>query len=605
MSTSLYQKYRPKTFANLVGQDHIRTTLLNELKSGTVAHAYLFSGPRGIGKTTTARLLARAVNCKAQQDGEPDNSCESCEMILGGRALDVVEIDAASHTGVDHVRENIIENARVAPSQLGWKVFVIDEVHMLSTSAFNALLKTLEEPPAHTMFILATTEIHKVPSTIVSRCERFNFRKISFDDMTRRLAGLAKAEGVQVDQDVLEAIAKRSEGALRDAESLLGQVLALDDKKITVEVAEIVLPHSESGEILGLFEEIVRGQTKPAIARVNQLMDDGVMLTEFTKDLIEFTRKVLLYVVQESLDPLQYLDLNKEDVARIGNLVKAIPAAEISRIIETLIEALEQQKSTTIPQLPLELAIVKLAEKEVAGVGESGPDDVEPPQPGGSGGSGEAGGDKQPEAKAGEKTEAAEKPAAGVNPAAEAKPVAEEKPTVAESSTEESSAEKSAEESSAEKSVWSKKEVGDFKVGEESAKEMPKEGEAVAPGAQNISLDAVQKQWPELLDEMKRQNHALHLTFKVGQVVDLKGDKLMVGYEYQFYQDRINDARNRSVIDKVFKNVFGRQLMVEALVGAEYGGKADNSESNIEQPTEEEVANVWDLAASSFGAGDK
>ncbi|MFH1426128.1 MAG: DNA polymerase III subunit gamma/tau [Candidatus Kerfeldbacteria bacterium] len=552
MATSLYQKYRPQTFFDLVGQDHVRQTLLNELKSGAVAHAYLFSGPRGIGKTTTARLLARAVNCEQLKDGEPCNVCINCRSIHENKALDIVEIDAASHTGVDNVRENIIDNARVAPSVLQWKVFIIDEVHMLSTSAFNALLKTLEEPPSRTMFILATTEIHKVPATIISRCERFNFRKISFDDMVGRLKKLVTAEGKRVDDEVLHAVAKRSEGALRDAESLLGQVLSLDEKQITAEMAEIVLPRSDMSEVVGLWEEIVRGQASNSISRINRLLEEGVMLNDFTKDMIEFLRKVLLHVVQQSLVPLQYLDLSKEDIGKITTLAQQKDALEISRMLEAFLEAQEQLKAAAIPQLPLELAVIKLA----AGNGSPAapadvPEDDAPSAPGSSG----AGGSD---------TQHPIEPA----PPQPASPAAS----------------------------FSQREVA-------APEQEPGFAESSAP-VREVSLDYIQKKWTTLLKEMKRANHALHLTFKVGQLVSYEDGEITMGYEYKFYEDRLNDLRNRKVIDDVFEKVFGRPISIQVDIDSKYAAQASKEKSNIEQPPEEELANVWDLATSTFDSSN-
>ena len=239
--TTLYRKYRPQRFAELLGQDHVGQTLRNEVARKQLGHAYLFSGPRGIGKTSTARILAKAVNCLAPKGGEPDNTCEACVSINENRALDVLEIDAASYTGVDNIRE-IIEHSRFTPSTLTYKVFIVDEVHMLSAAAFNALLKTLEEPPSHVLFILATTEIHKVPDTILSRCQRFDFRRLSESDLAKRLRWIAEQEDRAVDDEVIDAVVRVADGSSRDAESILGQLFALGGKKITRAEADLVLP---------------------------------------------------------------------------------------------------------------------------------------------------------------------------------------------------------------------------------------------------------------------------------------------------------------------------------------------------------------------------
>ena len=274
MSLALYRKYRPQTFAEIVGQNHVKVTLENEIATGKIAHAYLFSGPRGLGKTTIARLIAKSVNCLSRKDGqsEPCNHCEACQEILDSRSLDVIEIDAASHTGVDNVRENIIANARFTPTNRKFKVFIIDEVHMLSISAFNALLKTLEEPPAHALFILATTEVHKIPQTIISRCQHFDFRKVSINDLVERLATIVKKEKRVLDQEVLERIARWSEGGVRDADSLLGQLLALNEKVITKQHAELVLPASHFNLVFELVSNLIKNDTASSLILVNQLI---------------------------------------------------------------------------------------------------------------------------------------------------------------------------------------------------------------------------------------------------------------------------------------------------------------------------------------------
>ncbi len=360
MSLALYRKYRPKTFSKLVGQDTIKTSLLHEIQNGQVAHAYLFSGPRGVGKTTTARLLARAVNCKKIKDGEPDNTCDFCTEILEGRSLDIIEIDAASNTGVDHVREHIIENSRFTPQRLPMKVFVIDEVHMLSTSAFNALLKTLEEPPAHAMFILATTEIHKVPETIISRCQRFDFKRIGTEDLMKRLDVIAKQEKVSVDPDVMRTIARRANGSSRDAEVLLTQLLALGDAKITQEQADLVLPRSDVHSLIQLITYLQNGDTVSALTLVNRLASEGAHMGELMDDLIELLRKIVLINVGGGLSEFDQSGLDDDAIGALRSVAGGYTLDRLLASIETLLEKKSEARDAPLPQLPLELAVLSI-----------------------------------------------------------------------------------------------------------------------------------------------------------------------------------------------------------------------------------------------------
>lgn len=364
MSLSLSQKYRPKSFEEIVDQEHIKTTLLNEIRSKQMAHAYLFSGARGIGKTTTARILARAINCQGTKNGEPCNTCVSCVSILQGKAMDIIEIDAASHTGVDHVRENIISNARVSPVSLAYKVFIIDEVHMLSLSSFNALLKILEEPPAHAVFILATTEFHKIPETIVSRCQLFMFQRISRRALLERLEEIVKKEKIQVDLDVLEQVASRSMGYVRDAESLLGQILALDEKHITLDLAEMVLPKSHLYSVLDFLEHLLKKQTRQAVEMINMLREEGTSLHEWAKDFIELLRHMLLYKATQKLSHLDYLSPEKKFLDRILPLVDGISLKDLGKLLELFLYKPQEVRNSDIPELPLELAVISWCGEE-------------------------------------------------------------------------------------------------------------------------------------------------------------------------------------------------------------------------------------------------
>ncbi|MEK7620225.1 MAG: DNA polymerase III subunit gamma/tau [Patescibacteria group bacterium] len=339
MGQAIYRTYRPKTFQEVSGQEHVVRTIQNQQATGSIAHAYLFTGPRGVGKTTTARLIAKLVNCLSPKKNEPCNTCEACVSIASGQALDVYEIDAASNTGVENVRETIIDSVRFAPNVLKKKVYIIDEVHMLSTSAFNALLKTLEEPPAHVVFILATTEIHKVPETIISRCQRFDFKRISVDGLVARMKGIVKEEGVKVDEAVLREIARHSGGCARDAESLLGQVLSLGDKEIGMKEASLVLPATQTVLIEQFVSSLQSHNAAQAITQLNESLEQGVDLRNFVSETISWLRDRLL----ESVGGTGTFD--------VGFLQSAI---------EHLLEAQRARYSENIPQLPVELAIINV-----------------------------------------------------------------------------------------------------------------------------------------------------------------------------------------------------------------------------------------------------
>lgn len=358
---TLYRDYRPQKFADILGQNHLKITLQNELATTSLGQAYLFCGPRAVGKTTMARVLAQAVNCERRSLGEyePCGECPSCQSIKKGNFLDVMEIDAASNTGVDNVRESIIASARLAPTGGKMRVFIIDEVHMLSLSAFNALLKIVEEPPKHVLFILCTTEAHKVPATIISRCQRFDFKRISPIEIVKKLSLIAAQEGVEVSREVLEDVARQSSGHLRDAESLLGQVLALGDKKIGVEEAELVLPRHHHQEALDLIEYLAKRNPGGAVSLINQLADNGVSFKNFLEEILMMLRKIMLQSVQPGLAERLGLDFGEQLEIRIGELAGEFSLTACLRALRRFLEV-AQERSSAIPQLPLEMAVVEL-----------------------------------------------------------------------------------------------------------------------------------------------------------------------------------------------------------------------------------------------------
>ncbi|MBU4314999.1 DNA polymerase III subunit gamma/tau [Patescibacteria group bacterium] len=344
MSQALYRKYRPSRFDTVSGQGHIVQTIQNEIKDGTIAHAYLFSGPRGVGKTTIARLLAKTINCdgRKKDSAEPCGDCSHCKSFDENSAMDIIEIDAASHTGVDNVRENIIEALRFAPVSGKYKIFIIDEVHMLSTNAFNALLKTLEEPPAYGIFILATTEIHKIPQTIISRCQRFDFHRLSQEEIIKRLSMVINAEGITADDSVLESIARLSEGCLRDAESLLGQILALGEKDISQELASIILPLTNAKTINLILEACDALNAKPGLLELISFVQSGGSIKHLNDDLIEQCRENMMLALENNIGL----------------------AKKYNWYLEVFLKARVTSAPESIPQLPLEMAIIEICSSQ-------------------------------------------------------------------------------------------------------------------------------------------------------------------------------------------------------------------------------------------------
>ena len=353
--TALYRRYRSQTFAEIVGQEHVTRTLRNAIANGQVAHAYLLAGPRGIGKTSIARIIAKAVNCPKTKNGDPCDACENCVGIREGRFLDLIEIDAASNRGVDEMRD-LREKVRFAPSQGQYKVYVIDEAHQLTSDAFNALLKTLEEPPPHVIFVLATTESQKIPATIVSRTQRFDLRRIPHKTMVQQLAAIAKSEKMQVDPAALEAISRHAQGSLRDAESLLDQVATFAEGTVRVEDVDELLGATDWEETSALFDAIAANDASKAVGLVRTLVDDGRDLRLFVRRAMDHMRALVLVRAADTLP-----ETATESVGIV--LRRQAPLFTLDRlakIAHRLIEAEQQLRTGEGTPLPLELALLDL-----------------------------------------------------------------------------------------------------------------------------------------------------------------------------------------------------------------------------------------------------
>ncbi len=360
--TALYRKWRPGTFEDVKGQDHIVTTLKNQIRTGRIGHAYLFCGTRGTGKTTIAKIFARVVNCEQPRDGNPCGECAACRSILAGNSVNVVEIDAASNNGVDNIRE-IRDEVQYSPAEGKYRVYIIDEVHMLSTGAFNALLKTLEEPPSYVIFILATTEVHKIPVTVLSRCQRYDFRRIGGDTITGRLAQMAAAEQIDVEEKALRYIAKKGDGSMRDAISLFDQCVAFHyGEPLTYEKVLEVLGAVDNEVFSALLRSVAGGDTTGSLRLVEEIVIQGRELTQFVLDFIWYMRNLLLF---EASGDEEALDVTAEDIGRLREEAELVDSGTLMRYIRVFSELSNQMRYAAGKRVLLELAVIRLTKPQM------------------------------------------------------------------------------------------------------------------------------------------------------------------------------------------------------------------------------------------------
>ncbi|MFH0771422.1 MAG: DNA polymerase III subunit gamma/tau [Candidatus Omnitrophota bacterium] len=355
------RKWRPKDFSGVLGQNHVVTTLSNAITQNRVAHAYIFSGPRGVGKTTTARVFAMALNCKNPPTPSPCGACDSCKEIASAVNLDVMEIDGASSRGIDEVRA-LRENIKFSPSRGKYKIYIIDEVHMLTEEAFNALLKTLEEPPAHAVFIFATTRLNKIPPTILSRCQRFEFRRLSASEITGKLKEIAVSEKVDIDDDALYLTARAAEGSMRDAESILDQLVSFCGRKIDLKSAASILGIVGQDALFAFTEKVIAKDTPGVLILVNEIISGGKDMAQFLSSLVGHFRNLLVAKVGKDLPKL--IDLPAEAIDLIRSQAELLTAEDLLNCMTILMNAQEAAKKALSQRVPFELAAIRLTQRE-------------------------------------------------------------------------------------------------------------------------------------------------------------------------------------------------------------------------------------------------
>lgn len=535
--TALYREWRPRTFDDVVGQEHITITLKNQIKKERIAHAYLFCGTRGTGKTSTAKILAKALNCLDLREGEPCNQCDMCKKINSGLAIDVNELDAASNNGVDNIRD-IIDDVQYPPQEAKFKVYIMDEVHMLSTGAVNAFLKTLEEPPKNVVFILATTDPQKLPITILSRCQRFDFKRIKNEDISIRLRRIVKQQGVFADDKSLNLIARMSDGAMRDSLSILDQAISMGGGKVEYEDVVNMLGLVTNESLIQLMDSIIAKDIEKSMKNIDEIVFGGKDIYTFIKDMVNHLRNLLM--VKISNNPEEVVDMSEENIKLLKEQGEKIRVEEIMRCIRILQEAEEQSRWSKQSRVYLELAVIKMCKIEY---------------------------DTSKEVLL-----------ARINKLEEV--IKQGKITVAcETVVQKPQREVTKTSTSEEKEEVKVKPVQQFNENS------------------TLSLDDVKKSWKDILETIKARRHmVVYASIVTGKPVACSGGVIEIEYEKQFSfnKQRLQKEDNRKVIEDIFSEVLRERVKIKYRVDSAEEVEDDITEKRLIETFGEELVEILD-----------
>jgi DNA polymerase-3 subunit gamma/tau len=571
-SQALYRRYRSQTFSELIGQEHIVQTLRNALAEGRLAHAYLFTGPRGVGKTSVARLLAKAVNCTA--DGErPCGECAMCVAVAEGSAVDVIEMDAASHTSVEDARE-IIERVQFRPTQGMYKVYIIDEVHMLSTAAFNALLKTLEEPPGHALFILATTEVHKIPATILSRCQRFNFSRHTVAATAEHLHEIAAQEGFTLEAGVAESLARAATGSMRDALSLMDQLMAYGGNTITLGQVQNLLGATEAQEVTALIDALIRADVAEGLRAVAGVAAQGADLRQFARDVVERLRSLML--LKAGGDPA-LLDATEDELAVLHEQARAGDVADFLAWVRLFSGLDVQLRSSAIPQLPLEMAVVEALTMPTRDEGRRTKDDQK-----------QAAELRRPSPRSSAPATPARAPAPPSNghaatPPVEQVPARRVAETPASPPVEHAPPAEETKPASVEIAPPAEMINDDLSVPAAAATQHNDEdASAIAAANADVAVfEQVENAWPDVVRDVRVENKMVQALLNSGvRPVDVQGDVVVLEVDSEFLMSRLDQPKSRAIIETILSKWMGQPYRIQCVVKAQ---QRDNPHTLREQ----------------------